>query len=33
HIPEPVKQMIQLILKDQEINKDVFISHIKEYLG
>jgi hypothetical protein len=33
HVPEPVKQMIQLILKEQPINKDVFISQIKDYLG
>lgn len=33
HIPEPLKQMIQAIMKDQTINKDQFIEHIKEYLG
>jgi len=33
HIPEPLKHMIQLIMKDQTVNKDQFISHLKEYIG
>lgn len=33
HIPEPLKQLIQMIMKDQSVNKDMFVSQLKEYLG
>lgn len=33
HLPEPVKQVIQTLLKNETMDQPKFIQHVKDYLG